>query len=498
MKYFIIVLFLLTACAYAQEIELRWAEKIKTKEYVAILGGKNEMYFTTHKDDDKQLVCRSYDKNMQLKDEKVVNFNIDNKKYVYSGAYFVNDKIIHFIKDYNRKTEKNFLLAAVTNLDLTTSKQTSIIDEAEERVSQFGSLGISPDSTKIVVYNELKGKKKDPSVLNFKVFDSGLNSILLDKSVQLPIKAINFTKEQIGVDNLGNVFVLAKVFKEKTEKEKDQSGYYYKLIVFNKNAKATEFDFDYPNKDIESIGVIPGKNNTLICTGFLKILNKGFFGKGKKTLISDEMFASIIDSETLTLKSANQYELEGLYPEKLKKTADYVPYKVKHIFFREDGGASVVAEQYKLVIVTSVDARGSQQTTYKYYYCDIAVINISSSLQVESVSKMPKYQLNAGNPSIIATYSKGTTYIIYEDLEKNINAENDKETKRSTKSWFSSSNKNALFLMSVAPSGEMKKEVLYSYKDSKIRPRMNTSLVVSDHEILLNADDQVGLLIIKN
>jgi hypothetical protein len=111
---------------------------------------------------------------------------------------------------------------------------------------------------------------------------------------------------------------------------------------------------------------------------------------------------------------------------------------------------------------------------------------------------MPKYQLNAGNPSIIATYSKGTTYIIYEDLEKNINAENDKETKRSTKSWFSSSNKNALFLMSVAPSGEMKKEVLYSYKDSKIRPRINTSLVVSDHEILLNADDQVGLLIIKN
>ena len=112
---------------------------------------------------------------------------------------------------------------------------------------------------------------------------------------------------------------------------------------------------------------------------------------------------------------------------------------------------------------------------------------------------MPKYQLNAGNPSIISTYSKGVTYIVYEDLQKNIDAENDKETKRSTKSFLSSSNKNALFLMSVAANGEIKKEIIYSYKESKIRPRVNASMVVSPNEILLNADDQIGLLrIIKD
>lgn len=498
MKYITILVFLLAFNAHSQEVELRWADRIKTKEYVSILGGKDGLYFTAHRDDDKQLVCRSYDQNMKLKGEKVVNFNIDNKKYIYSGAYFVNDKIIHFIKDFNRKTDTNFLLAAETDLDLMTSKKTSILDEADEKAQQFGSRNISPDSTKIVVYNEMRGKKKDPNTLNFKVYDSGLKDLLLDKSVQLPIKAKNFSTEQIGVDNLGNVYVLAKIYKEKDEKEKDQSAYYYKLVVFNKSDKATEFDFDYPNKDIESIDVIPGRNNTLICTGFLKILNKGFFGKGKKTLISDEMFASIIDSETISLKSANKYELEGLYPEKPKKAADYVPYKVKDIFYREDGGVSVVAEQYKLVVVTSQGANGMTHTSYKYYYCDIAVIGINNKSEVESVSKMPKYQLNAGNPSIISTHSKGTTYVIYEDLEKNAEAENDKDTKRSTKSWLSSSNKNALFLMSVAPGGEMKKEVIYSYKESKIRPRVNASRVISDHEILLNADDQIGLLTIKN
>ncbi len=497
MKNFKVVIFLLTFSAYAQDVELRWAEKIKTKDQVSILGGKDGMYFTQHRNDDKNLICRSYDKEMKLKNEKIINFNLDSKKYNYQGAYFIKDKIIHFINDYNRKSEKNILYAAVTDLDLKTSKETYIIDEAEEKVSEFASRNISPDSTKIVVYSELRGKRKDPSILNFKVYDADLKDVLLDKSIELPIKTRNFDKETVGVDNLGNVYVLAKIYKEKDEIQKDQSYYYYKLIVFNKNEKATEFDFDYPNKDIESINIIPGKNNTLICTGFLKILNKGFFGKGKKTLISDEMFSSIIDSKTLTLKSAKNYEIEGLYPEKPKKAADYVPYKVKDIFFKPDGGAVVVAEQYKLVITTTSGPNGMSRTSYYYYFCDIAVININNKSEVETVSKMPKYQMNAGNPSILSTYNNGNTYIVYEDLEKNLEAENDKETKRSTKSWMSSSSKNALFLMTVLPSGEMKKEVIYSYKESKIRPRILTSKVVSENEILLNADDQIGLLKIK-
>lgn len=498
MRYFQVLILLVVCSAHAQEVELRWADRIKTKEKVSILGGKDGTYFTQHRGDEKQLICRAYDGNMKLTNEKEVNFNLNSKKYYYMDAYFVKDRIIHFIGDFNRKTDQHLLLAAVTDLKLNTSKETFVIDEAGDKVSDFGSRNISPDSTKIVVYNEIKAKRKEPSILNFKVYDTELKDVLLDKAVELPIKSKNFTKETIGVDNLGNVFVLAKIYKEKEEKLKDQSIYYYKLIVFNKDGKATEFDFDYPNKDIESINIIPGRNNTLICTGFLKILNKGFFGKGKKTLISDEMFSSIIDSKSLKVQTATNYEIEGLYPEKPKKSQDYVPYKVKEIFYRPDGGAVVVAEQYKLVITTSTSANGMTHTSYKYYYCDIAVINISNKSEVESVSKMPKYQLNAGNPSIISTYSKGVTYIVYEDLEKNIEAENDKETKRSTKSWMSSSNKNALFLLSVEPSGEMKKEIIYSYKESKIRPRVNASLVISPNEILLNADDQIGLLKIKD
>jgi hypothetical protein len=496
MKYFKFILLLLTISASSQKIELKWAEKINTKGEVFILGGKDGKYYTRHRNSDKQLVCRTYDKNLVLKNEEVVNFDLDEKKYNYQGAYFLKDKIVHFITENKRKEDKNYLYAGITDLNLKTRDKTIVIDEADEDAYPFGARSVSPDSTKVVVYNELKGKKKDPSTLNFKVYNNTFTEVLRNKSAQLPIKAKNFSTESVSVDNFGNVYILAKVYKEKDEKEKDQSKFYYKLIAFNNTDSAKEFDFDYPNKDIESIDVIPGDNNTFICTGFLKILNSGFFGKGKKTLISDEMFSSIIDCKTLTLKSAKNYELEGLYPEKPKKAEDYVPYKVRDIFVRKDGGTVVVAEQYKLVIIHYRTQYGTN-TTYKYYYCDIAIININNKSEVESVSKMPKYQMNAENPSILSTYVDGTTYIVYEDLEKNAEAENDKETKRSTSSMFSSSSKNALFLLSVAPSGEMKKEIIYSYKDSKIRPSVLGSRVINRNEIMLNANDQVGVLSIR-
>ena len=51
-----------------------------------------------------------------------------------------------------------------------------------------------------------------------------------------------------------------------------------------------------------------------------------------------------------------------------------------------------------------------------------------------------------------------------------------------------------MFLLTVEPSGEMKKDIIYSYKESKIRPRILSSMVATKNEIILNADDQIGVL----
>ena len=492
MKYLKLLLLFCTVGTYAQGVSLTWAEKIKTKGQVFILGGKSGNYFTGHTNNDDQLICRMYDNKLKMTNEQIVDFKIDAKRYGYNGTYFVKDKIVHFITENKRKEDKNFLYGYTTDLNLKTSDKTYVLDEQDEDALNFGTRRISPDSTKILVYNEMKGRKKEPNTLNFKVYNTSFTKLILNKSAQLDVKSKNYSTEQIRVDNLGNVYILARIDKEKEDKEKDHTKFYYKLIVFSKDGSSKDFDFDYATKDIESIDLIPGENNTLICAGFLKTLGKGFLSNKKKTLISDEFFSVIIDCNTITMQSTKKIELDGLYPEKPRKTEDYVPYRVNDIFFKKDGGYVIVAEQFKLIQVQTRNG-----TYYKYYYCDIATIHINNKSEVVSVSKMPKYQLNAANPSIICTYKNGKTYIVYEDLEKNADAENDKETKRSTASIFSSGGKNALFLLTVTESGEMKKEIVYSYKESKIRPRIATSKVINKGEIMLNADDQLGVLKIE-
>lgn len=490
MKKILLVAFLSIQGIYAQDITLKWAEKIPTKANVSILGGKNGLYYTTYRNKEDQLVGRTYDRNLNLKNEKIISFNLDDKKYLYEGAYFLNNGILHFINETKRKEDKNFLYSGFSDFSLKTSEKLNIIDEVndKDKSEYFGSKRISPDSTKVLVYHENMGKKREPNVLVYKVYNSGITDIVNEGIASLPIKSKNYETDDVRVDNLGNVYVLAKIIKEKSEREKYHSEYYYKLIVFAKDKTVKEFDFDYAENDISYIDMIAGKNNTFFCAGFLTNL-KG----GKKKLLSDEMFYAALDCNTLNLGESKMLKVEGLYPEEVKNKEDFVPYKIRKIYQKSDGGFSIVAEQYKLVVTTHTTQYGTS-TSYSYYYCDIACIQIDNKKEVTSITRIPKYQRNAGNPSVITTFKNDKTYVVYEDLTSNLQAVDDKKTKRSSKAFLSSDSKNSLFLLTIDSKGEPNKEIIYGYKESDLRPRILSSKEINFGEILLNADDQIGLL----
>lgn len=495
MKYLGFFMLFLTLSMQAQQIDLTWSEKVKTKKKrVFILGGKNGNYFTGHANNDNYFVCRKYNDKMKMVKEDVVPFELDEKRFLHSKSMFLNNKIVHLITEHKRKEDKKMLLAAFTDMDLKSSGKTLILDEASDDAMIFGIALTSPDSSKVLVYHEKPGKKKDPSTLSLKVYKSDFTDIVFDKLVQIPIKNRNFSTESINVDNLGNVYILAKIYREGKERSKGQSEEYYKLIVFDKTTgNPNEFEFDFENQAISSIDILPSKNNTLICTGFISDIESGFLSK-KVSKVSDEMFTAIIDCNTKKLGAISKVKVEGLYPEKVKKNEEYVPYRIRKIFPKDNGGYVVVAEQYKMVERTYTTMNGGVRTVIRYYYCDIACLHINEKAELESITKIPKYQLNAANPSILTTYVNGNTYIIYEDLTKNLEAKNDKETKRSTESMLSSDSRNSLFLITIAPDGKPKKEILFNYKESDIRPSILESKYIDDNTIILKAEDQIGEL----
>ena len=394
MKYLRILLLLITVSLSAQKVDLRWAEKIKTKKNVFVLGGINGNYYTGHLDKDDHLVCRKYNDKMELVKEQIIPFELDGKHFYYNRSLFIKNKIVTLIQEHKRKESKDILFASSTDLNLTTNDKTIILDETQEdeKVQSFVSSYISPDSTKVLIFHEKLGRKKEPSTLAFKVYNSDFTDKNLDKVVEIPIKNKNFSTQSIRVDNLGNVYVLAKIIREGKERTKGQSLSYYKVIVFDKTTGSPkEFDFDFENQSIGSIDIIPSKDNTLICTGFLSNIEDGIFFKSVSR-VSDEMFSAVLDCNTTTLSSTLKLKVDGLYPDKMRNSSDFVPYQVKDIFPKEDGGYVVVAEQFKLVITTTYSQQTGTQYHYKYYYCDIACLHVDKSGKLESITKIPQFQ----------------------------------------------------------------------------------------------------------
>jgi hypothetical protein len=474
---------------HAQKFSLKWSEDTKTKGSIQVLGGNKDAIFVANRTKDHELYCRKYNYNAQLIDEQPVVFNFqEEKKYSYDGAFFMKDQISHFFREHKRKEDLNLLYTSSSDFNLKMSPDIKVLEELSDDATPFADYRFSKDSTKVLVYSGLKQRRKDPFEMVFKIYDNTFQKLLFNKNVQLPFLSKKIYAVDFRIDNFENIYILARVEKERDEREDDYSKFCYKIFIINKGDDIKEIKLDYKNNNISSIGLIPGDNDTFICSGFLRDISNSFFAR-RKNIVTNEFFNCIIDCKTGTVKSSNVIELEGLYPEKLRSEEDYVPYYVRSVYSRKDGGFVIVAEQYKIIIIQT-----QKYTTERVYYCDVACININSKSEVETVSRIPKYQLNAANPSIFSTYYNDETYIIYEDVEKNIEASDDKEIKRSSQSLFSSDSKNALFVATIKKDGSITKDILFSYKGTSIRPRIGSMLRVDKNKIILNAYDTLGVL----
>ena len=480
---------------YSQKATIKWSNEIPHQNYINISGGFNGKYLIKADNKENNIVGRIYNSQLEQVSEKIYNFNFPNKtRYNYQGVYFLKNQILHFLVKESKKDKRIYSLGVTSDLNLNLiSKNKILLEEETKYANKFAIHKVSPDSTKVLSFYKKVTSKKSPEKLVYKVHNANITEVLHEGIAELPIKNKDFSIKDVFVDNFANVYVSVEVWKERKERTRKDSKTYYKLIVFSKNQGVKEFNFDYPEREIENIAFKPGKNNSFFCTGFLSKFNIGLLGQNNgPSYISDEMFFVKLDSENLSLENSKKSFVKGLYTES-KKGKKYMPYLVKDIFEKSDGGYSVVSEQHRLDVLTSENGHSS----YIYNYCDIACIQLDSNLNITSTSKIPKYQKNAKNPSIKSTFKNDSTYIVYEDLTSNMAASNDKEIKKVKKRKFSNDQKNSLILASINPEGKIQKDVIYNYKDSKIRTSIEYSMGLQSGKILFDANDRIGILSIE-
>ncbi|MDN3675290.1 hypothetical protein QWY99_19850 [Flavobacterium branchiarum] len=494
MKYFSLLFLLVCVQSFSQNVSLRWSDKFKSNGNEVIVGGKSGNYYTRNTTKDNNLIFKTFDDKAVLRKESDADFKLAKIEYEYVKNYFLGKDIIHILSEHKRKKKTLSIYASKTNKDFEPIDETMVLSEVNYKDMVKYGVKMSPDSTKIVVWTELKGKKKSkPNSIEYKIFDTKLKNVLKEKTVILPQNAEDMRVYNCLIDDYLNFYVNSQITKPKKEQKKEESETYYSVFVYGKNDELKNIACDYKNKFIDSYYLNITKDNTLICTGFLSPIIKGFLKSKKREMVSDEIFIVKNDCKTLAEKENKVISVSSLYPEKVSKVSEYVPYKVREVHELNDGSLSIVAEQYKAVYHSGYKGNGY----FVYYYCDIAVINLDNKSQVKGMVKIPKYQQDVRNPSLLTTTYKGKTYVVYEDETKNDNVNTDKEIKKSTSSIFSRDKNNSLFLVTVNAKGEMKKEIIYSYDKSEIRSNFSKCEVIKDGEIMLNANDYIGILKIK-
>jgi hypothetical protein len=456
--------------ASSQNLSFKWSEKVQTKGIIKYCGISTNLFFTSQIQDTRTVLFRSFDSTLKLKKEDTLISANKNEEYLTSFA--TDSHYVHVIaQKESRKQTKIFLIK--TSLNNSFQTNTSEVAELKDGYRGFVFTYYSQDRSKLLITNSNFIAKTSTNERNFVVINTASGDVQFSGSTS--IQGVN---EQIGVANNGTVWLSAlQVYSWKNrlvEKPKTQQ----KIIFVTPDTKEKEFTIRFDDKYTPGFDFIQSNAGEWYITGFAYDNNS----KVNRLSIS-ELFVYKVDSESGIVTDSTFTNFTGLFPENKLNLEDRLPYTIKHLYKRNDGGYTVLAEQYQFII-------GQYSNSQKYN--DIACIQLSKDFSFESVVRIPKLQYGTDNPSFLSTVIGNTVYLIYNDLTENLNAEGDKLSYPSNKQ-----NKNGLFLISIDNKGKYKKQLLYDYSSGEPMPQILLSTVLNNDTILLTADSQIGTVIIK-
>lgn len=277
---------------------------------------------------------------------------------------------------------------------------------------------------------EIKDDSKSFNIMTVCLFDSALKELSV-QDITMPFTEKKMDNLDAGIDNDGNLFILARVFNDDTRN------------------KATSKKDDKPNYHLETMKVAAGTNTIVqreiemdgkyltqvkIYGNDDKMYCAGYYSKHYYSNAADGVFTMQLSREGV-LESKNFYEIPteilNMYASKKEvkhnekedqdNDADFDALKLDTWFMAENGSIVLVGEQ---IWVETRRSSSSKAVTYIYHYDDILVTKIAPDGKLAWMRKLPKRQMaGLGAPGMSFYYhfneKIGSHYMIYIDNEKN-------------------------------------------------------------------------------
>lgn len=379
-----------------------------------------------------------YNPEMKLEKSREYDLKYKSKTRDFEEILML-DKQLYFLTSFNNQAhKKNYLFVQeIDNARLTLDRTINMVAETEavskNREGSF-AFASSPDSTKLLVYNQLPYVKRNPERFALRVFGSGFQPIW-DRQITLPYSDDEFGIEEYRIDNEGDVYLLGIYYADGNRLERGNTPtYQYRILAYRQGGETVqEYPIDLDGRFITDLTFRIGRDGNLVCSGFYSERNS-YSVKGTYFLRIDTETEAIIsqnykefDLEFLTAmfssrmkEKAERAELQG-DPE---KEAELYKYSLDELVLRSDGGALLVAEQYYIYETNFQNFNGMWVTTYYYNYNDIIIININPSGEIEWTARIPKRQVTVDDNGYFSSYAmaivRDRIYFVYNDNPRNL------------------------------------------------------------------------------
>jgi hypothetical protein len=346
----------------------------------------------------------------------------------------------------------------------------------------------SYDSTKFLSVYEVPTKNKERQQYSFHVYNIEGMSLEFEKDVELPYLDKDVNLIRYDVDNEGNVYGLVQIYEKREKGSKETDNYTYKIYGYTKESgEAIEYDFDIPNKYINSL-IFQVKNGIIYVSGFWGKKNSsdisGVYSLRLDAVSGEELVQDVYEfsdefiEEFYSDKEVDKADKKGKELEVKTIVLDY--FKIQN-----DGSAYVVGEQHYTYTVCYYTGNGTRCVTY-YVHNDIVVTKIDPNGVILWSAKIPKKsQLqNATGHLSYHLFQKGDDlYFIYYDNQENFDLDDPKKYARVP--YFTK--KMDLVCTRINSDGEKEKVLIYNYGDptwNQLRLSPNEFQNINGSEIL--------------
>ena len=444
-KYIFIISVFISLTLEAQEnqpaLSVKWGKELKSQSgsylYKIINSGKSGITALRIKkggliSTSQKIIFEKYGASYELDRAKEFSLKYKNKSMDFEECFTLGGKMYLFSSFANQRDSKRYLFSQeVKESSLTPEKKLTFIDEMPFSVMNDAyvySFAISPDSSHLLVYHPIPGKKDALAKYSLTVLDREMNKVWAYE-YQLEGKLNRHLVESAKIDNNGNAFLLlSTTLDRKIDQPEDEK---FKIVALKDKASIVdEFNINLKGLFINGLNFKVLKNNTMVCAGF-------YSNKGVNSIRGVFYYTIDTESKQILNQSTKEFDFDFIAgnlsesrQNRLRSGTRNSPvpelpkFNLDQLILRGDGGALLLAEQYDISVYSDYDYFTNRITNrYIYQYDDVVAVSVSPEGNIDWATRILKRQETIDDQGIYSSYTYGVMgdkiILLYNDNPKN-------------------------------------------------------------------------------